>query len=85
MEKVTLRRSEAGWTVTGRGMTATFGDDLDLAACSALGFAEMFGAGVPELGPGVPADALERGRRFRELLGRDEPTGIRTSDRPSRD
>jgi hypothetical protein len=68
MEKVTLQRTETGWMVSGHGMTATFGDDLDNAACSALCFAELFGSGEPELGPDVPADALERGRRFRELL-----------------
>jgi hypothetical protein len=67
MEKITLHRTAAGWTVFGEGMTATF-DDLDRAACSALCFAELFGSGEPELGRDVPADALERGRRFRELL-----------------
>jgi hypothetical protein len=38
--------------------------DLDQAACSALLLAKKYSDSEPVLGHGVPADALERGRRI---------------------
>jgi hypothetical protein len=67
MEKIMLHQSAAGWTISGHGMNATF-SDLDVAACSALYFAELFGAGDPELGPDLPDNTLERGRCLREEI-----------------
>lgn len=43
-------------------------DFLDWAAYTALHFARVMKLGEPELGPGVPSDALERGRRLEEAL-----------------
>ena len=44
-------------------------DCLDWAAYTALHFAYIMNLGEPELGPGVPADALIRGRLLAEHLG----------------
>jgi hypothetical protein len=43
-------------------------DCLDWAAYTALHFARIMNLGEPELGPGVPADALLRGRLLAEHL-----------------
>ena len=43
-------------------------DCLDWAAYTAVHFASIMNLGEPELGPGVPADALERGRRLAQEL-----------------
>jgi hypothetical protein len=67
MERIMLHQSVAGWSISGHGIKATC-SDLDAAACSALDFAELFGAGDPELGPNVPDNALDRGRSLRERL-----------------
>ncbi len=65
---ITLSRREDGmWLVVGHGFEA-YWSDLDFAACSALRFADTLGAETPTLAAGVPADALERGRRMMTLL-----------------
>jgi hypothetical protein len=69
MEKILLQRTEDGWTVSNRGATETY-INLDFAAKSALQLAEELGAGEPQIGPGVPTDALDRGRRLIESMGR---------------
>jgi hypothetical protein len=43
-------------------------DCLDWAAYTAIHFADIMNLGQPELGPGVPANALARGRRLAEEL-----------------
>jgi hypothetical protein len=44
-------------------------DCLDWAAYTALHFASVMNFGEPALGPGVPSDALERGRALAARLG----------------
>jgi hypothetical protein len=65
--KVRLEQAGVEWQVSGGGVTAKH-TDLDVAACSAVRLAELMGATRIELGEGVPADAVERGRKLRMRL-----------------
>lgn len=66
MSKIKLLRDNGLWKVVGDSLLSE-SNDLEWAALDALLLAELHGTTV-ELGEGVPADALERGRARREAL-----------------
>ena len=72
MAKVRLEQAGENWAVTivqgGENAARAVWDDLDFAAYSAISFAGTVGAGTPELGVGVPADALALGENLRKVF-----------------
>jgi hypothetical protein len=76
MEKVELRRGRFGWEVVVGESVMSSTAELEWAAFDALLLAEIHGSSSVTLGAGVPADALDRGRRVREHWeGRTEQPG----------
>jgi hypothetical protein len=65
-----LEKYNDRWRVTAEDGTDMWNSDLDFAALDALAAAARVGNPEIELGEGVPADALERGQRLREILER---------------
>ena len=66
MKKVELRRGSFGWEVVVGDSVMSSSAELEWAAFDALLLAEIHGSNSVTLGAGVPADALDRGRRVRE-------------------
>jgi hypothetical protein len=60
------KRADGGWEARGESATL-WATDLDWAALGAIHMAAIDGVDV-ELGSGVPADALDQGRRLIETL-----------------
>ena len=67
-----LEKSGASWVVViHRGYqfeTRGTWDDLAFAAYVAMNFADMMGAGSPEIGEAVPPEAIALGLRLRQTL-----------------
>ncbi|RYZ07652.1 MAG: hypothetical protein EOO73_11795 [Myxococcales bacterium] len=68
---IRIEKEENNWRVTGEGPTGErvnmWWAELDQAAYSALEFRSMLGVGPPQLGDGVPSDALERGLKLKQV------------------
>jgi hypothetical protein len=73
LAKVFLMLEGDCWVVEYEGVRARWHAvpaNLPWAAMHAVQLAELATAGTPELGAGVPADAVELGRQLREVLAR---------------
>lgn len=69
MIKVMLERAESGWASLamehGEVLEEQSSSELDQAAASALDMADRHKSGAPELGDGVPPNALHEGEALR--------------------
>ena len=69
MIKVLLERAEEGWAVlvleNGETVEEHASSALDEAAAAALDMADRHKSGSPELGDGVPPNALQEGEALR--------------------
>jgi hypothetical protein len=69
MIKVLLERAEAGWSVlaleNGDAIEEHSSAALNEAAAAAIDMAERHKSGSPELGDGVPPNALQEGEALR--------------------
>lgn len=69
MIKVLLERAQNGWSIlalkSGETLEEQSSTELDQAAAVALDMADRLKAGAPELGDGVPPNALQEGEALR--------------------
>lgn len=69
MIKVMLERAESGWTILaiehGDVLEEQTSSELDEAAAAALDMADRHKSGTPQLGDGVPPNALHAGEALR--------------------
>lgn len=80
MIKILVERAQPGWTVLalqhGEVLEEQTSAELDQAAAAALDMADRHKCGAPELGDGVPPNALQEGEALRVARSAAEHGGV---------
>ena len=80
MIKILVERAQPGWTVLalqhGEVLEEQTSSELDQAAAAALDMADRHKSGPPELGDGVPPNALQEGEALRVARSAAQHGGV---------